>query len=182
MATAVGRAATRRSRDISVYSGQRTTISPGRHQPRQAGISTGTHHPREEQLKPMKSRSTSIEGQPCLQLPADNHQPKEATTQTGSKASIAESDAFLCPISHVGMIDPVLASDGKTYDRFIAFSAIDSNAKIPGCPPGSFKVLGEVLIQKLAQQTLVAIVHLMIECSVSCIHLITCSRAMMLLL
>lgn len=61
-----------------------------------------------------------------------------------STASTADPDAFLCPISHVRMIDPIVASDGQTYDRFSAFSAIDSRANMPGCHSGSFKILGEL--------------------------------------
>lgn len=45
------------------------------------------------------------------------------------------------------MVDPIFASDGETYDRFSAFSVIDNNGNMPGCAPGTFKIVGEVAIQ-----------------------------------
>lgn len=39
------------------------------------------------------------------------------------------------------MVDPIVASDGHTYDRFSTFLAIDNNANMPGCDSGKFKVL-----------------------------------------
>ena len=40
------------------------------------------------------------------------------------------------------MVDPVKASNGITYDRFSAFEAIDGNASMPGCPSGTFAIVG----------------------------------------
>lgn len=60
-------------------------------------------------------------------------------------AHAASPQDFACPLSNSRMLDPIVATNGETYDRFTAFKAIDEKTKIPGCATGTFKVLGELL-------------------------------------
>jgi hypothetical protein len=51
-------------------------------------------------------------------------------------------ERFMCPLSRLRMIDPIVGSDGVTYCRFNALRAIQERCNMPGCAPGSFGILG----------------------------------------
>lgn len=72
----------------------------------------------------------------------------DAATSTGAAddaSSEKRNEALQCPISFDTMVDPIVASDGHTYDRFSAFLIIDSGANMPCCPLGTFAIFGEML-------------------------------------
>lgn len=93
---------------------------------------------------------------------------EEATTVV-----LEESTTFVCPISFDTMTDPVVASDGLTYDRFQLFRAIDANVRMPGCLQGELKILGALDDSCLLSgyQLVLLVFRLLWSCKMFCNHL-----------
>jgi len=108
-----------------------------------------------EQRKIVKSLTELLENEKNLLKQLEpNENPEEA------EIADALVDELLCPISYAFMIDPVVLTSGKTYDRTVINTEFERQKeqypeKIVQCPFTKIKQLTEILIPNMQMRSMI---------------------------